>query len=138
MRKTILSTLLALCAASALASPETEAVEKAQRAAQSWLAMADSGQYTATWDQAAKLFQSAISRSEWERTLAAVRDPVGKAENRVMTSVAYTRQLPGAPDGQYVVIHYQTQFSMQPNAVETVTPMMDADGNWRVSGYFIR
>jgi len=55
-----------------------------------------------------------------------------------MTPASYTRQLLGAPDGQYVIIQYQTQFAMKPNTVETVTPMMDADGHWRVSSYFIR
>ncbi len=46
--------------------------------------------------------------------------------------------LPGAPDGEYVVIQYRSEFENKSNAVETVTPMRDADGEFRVSGYFIR
>jgi hypothetical protein len=44
----------------------------------------------------------------------------------------------GAPDGEYVVLKYDTVFDKKEHAVETVTPMKDADGLWRVSGYFIR
>jgi hypothetical protein len=50
----------------------------------------------------------------------------------------YTTTLPGAPDGEYVVIQYQSSFGKKNLAVETVTPMLDQDGVWRVSGYFIR
>jgi hypothetical protein len=46
--------------------------------------------------------------------------------------------MPGAPDGEYVVIQYQTTFEHKNSAVETVTPMLDNDGQWRVSGYYIR
>ncbi len=46
--------------------------------------------------------------------------------------------LPGAPDGAYVVIQYGTSFENRKHAVETVTPMRERNGAWRVSGYFIR
>ena len=35
-------------------------------------------------------------------------------------------------------IRYRTAFEHKAEAVETVTPMLDRDGLWRVSGYFIR
>jgi hypothetical protein len=31
-----------------------------------------------------------------------------------------------------------TGFAEKKSAIETVTPMMEKDGQWRVSGYFIR
>jgi hypothetical protein len=36
------------------------------------------------------------------------------------------------------VIQFATSFENKKTAVETVTPMRDGDGAWRVSGYFIR
>jgi hypothetical protein len=48
------------------------------------------------------------------------------------------QSLPGAPDGEYVVIQFKTAFENKKFAIETVTPMLDGDGKWRVSGYFIR
>ncbi len=42
------------------------------------------------------------------------------------------------PDGEYVVVQLETSFANKKAAVETVTPMLEKDGRWRVSGYFIR
>jgi hypothetical protein len=68
----------------------------------------------------------------------AVRGPLGNAVSRNLLSRQYTTTLPGAPDGEYVVIQYETSFENKKVAVETVTPMKDADGHWRVSGYYIK
>jgi len=46
--------------------------------------------------------------------------------------------LPGAPDRKYVTIQIESVFENKSAAVETVTPMLDPDGVWRVSGYYIR
>ena len=46
--------------------------------------------------------------------------------------------LPGAPDGQYVVIQFKSSFTNKKTTIETVTPMLDKDGKWRVSGYYIK
>jgi hypothetical protein len=55
-----------------------------------------------------------------------------------MVSSEYKRALPGAPDGEYVVIRYDTQFEHKAHAVETVVPMRERDGSWKVSGYFVK
>ena len=66
------------------------------------------------------------------------RKPLGKVKSRTLLSKQYTTNLPGAPDGQYVVIQYKTAFEKKAAAVETVTPMLDKDKKWRVSGYYIK
>jgi len=58
--------------------------------------------------------------------------------SRELKSTRYTTSAPGAPDGQYVIIQYNTTFEKKMSAVETVTPMLDQDGKWRVSGYYIK
>ena len=63
---------------------------------------------------------------------------MGKATSRTLKGATYVTELPGAPDGEYVVIQFATAFANKGSAVETITPMMDEDGRWRVSGYFIR
>ena len=45
---------------------------------------------------------------------------------------------PGAPDGEYLVIRFAASFEKKQSAIETVTPIKDADGIWRVCGYFIQ
>lgn len=112
--------------------------DAAQAAADSWLKLVDSGNYEASWEQAAKVFKGAITKDQWAQTSAGVRTPLGKLLTRKLKSREYTEQLPGAPDGKYVVIQFDTVFKNKAAAIETVTPMLDPDGVWRVSGYFIR
>jgi hypothetical protein len=67
-----------------------------------------------------------------------VRTPLGKVVSRKLKSREYTEKMPGAPDGKYVVVQFDTVFANKSSSVETVVPMADPDGSWRVSGYFIR
>ncbi|MCI0409445.1 MAG: DUF4019 domain-containing protein, partial [Acidobacteria bacterium] len=91
-----------------------------------------------SWDEAAQLFKGAVTKDKWKETLAAVRNPLGRLVSRKPKSRQYAETLPGAPDGKYVVIQYDASFENKKTAVETVTPMLDGDGKWRVSGYFIK
>jgi hypothetical protein len=63
---------------------------------------------------------------------------LGKLINRQIKSKTYAKQLPGAPDGQYVVIQFASSFENTKTATETVTPMLEEDGLWRVPGYYIK
>jgi Protein of unknown function (DUF4019) len=119
------------------AADDTEQVAGAKAAALSWLALTDHGEYAQSWDQAAGMFQSAISRENWTNAIVNARRPFGKVISRKIKSALYTRSIPGAPDGEYVVIQYDTQFE-QKAASEFVTPFRDKDGAWRVSGYYVK
>ena len=112
--------------------------DRAQAAAESWLKLVDEGNYSASWDQAAKVFKGAVQQADWGKMAGGVRTPLGKLTSRKLKSREYTEKMPGAPDGKYVVIQYDTVFEHKASAVETVIPMLDPDGAWRVSGYFIR
>jgi hypothetical protein len=112
--------------------------DAAQAAAESWLKLVDDGNYSASWDQAAKVFKGAVKQGDWGQMAGGVRTPLGKLVSRKLKSREYSEKMPGAPDGKYVVIQYDTVFEHKASAVETVTPMADPDGVWRVSGYFIR
>lgn len=109
----------------------------AQDAARSWLVTVDAGAYGKSWDTASELFQKAIKREDWEKGLVAARGPMGAAGPRKTRAVQFTRNLPNAPAGEYVVIQYETSFENRP-AIETVTPVKEKDGTWRVAGYFIK
>ena len=86
----------------------------------------------------AQLFRGAITRQQWEQAVAGVRVPLGAVVERTVKSKTYATSLPGAPDGEYVVIEFSTSFTHKASAIETVTPMLDKDGEWRVAGYYIR
>jgi len=124
--------------APAPASSTTEAEKAAQAAAESWLALVDAGKYEESWDDAAKLFRGAVDKATWRKQAEGVRGPIGSLSSRKLKSATYSRTAPGAPDGEYVILQFDATFANKQSAVETVTPMLDADGKWRVSGYFIR
>jgi hypothetical protein len=116
-----------------------EAMEqKAVTAAKAWLALVDSGDYEKSWNTAAEYFQNAVAQQQWQQSLTAARKPLGKVVSRQLKSTQYTTSLPDAPDGQYVVIQYETSFEHKKSAVETITPMVNANGKWRVAGYYIK
>ncbi len=107
-------------------------------AAEKWLALIDGGKYTESWNQAAAYFKNAVKQEQWEQSLHAVRKPLGRLLSRTVKNKAYMTSLPGAPDGEYVVIQFDASFENKKSAIETVTPMLESDGNWRVSGYYIK
>jgi hypothetical protein len=117
---------------------ETEDTSKAQIAAKAWLALVDAEKYGQSWDEAALLFRSAVMKAEWEKAARAARAPLGAMKSRTFKSANFTRSLPGAPDGEYVVIQFDSRFANKASAIETVTPMRDKDGTWRVAGYYVR
>lgn len=115
--------------------PEKEGA--AVSAAEKWLVMIDEGKYSQSWREAASYFRNAVKQEQWEQSLQAYRKPLGKLISRKVTSRAYKTSLPGAPDGEYVVIQFETSFENKKRSIETITPMID-DGKWRVSGYYIK
>lgn len=116
---------------------DTDLTKDAVTAAESWLRLVDTGDYETSWQQSAAVFKSAVTAAGWQETLDAVRKPLGDLVSRNLRSAKFATSLPGAPDGEYVVIQFATEFTGKKSAIETVTPMKDADGVWRVSGYYI-
>lgn len=117
---------------------ESEKQTAAVAAAQKWLALVDAGQYARSWQESAANFRNAVSEDRWEQLLKATRQPLGELISRKVRSAIYQTSLPAAPDGEYVVIQFETSFANKTSAVETVTPMFEEQGGWRVSGYFIK
>lgn len=138
MKRRLLPALLAGClcanAGHAAISPDIQAADTAARG---WLALIDSNDFAASWQQAAALFKSSISQQQWLDALHGARTPLGKLQARTLQSAMPAHTLPGAPPGDYVVIQYRTRFDNRAEAIETVTPQREADGRWRVAGYFI-
>jgi hypothetical protein len=131
--------VLALAGLVSCSSPETKAKESAAvAAAEAWLKLTDAGDAAGSWEASAEFFRKAVTREQWAQSLTIARAPLGPLVNRTVKGSKYTTRLPGAPDGEYVVISFDASFSNKQSAVETVTPMLDKDGAWRVSGYYIR
>jgi len=139
MRTVHLLPVVALLLVAPLArAGDDEATAKAKEAAAAWLKLVDAGRYGESWDGAAALFRASVTREQWEGAARAARAPLGALKSRKPRSATARKSLPGAPDGEFVVIQYQARFEGKAAAVETVTPMREKDGSWKVSGYYIK
>jgi Protein of unknown function (DUF4019) len=123
----------------AIAQESTGPKEQAAiAAAEKFLALVDAGKYAESWAETSSLFKSQVSQQEWVAKISGLRPFFGAVTQRAVKSSQYLTSPPGAPDGEYVLILFQTTFVKKQHAIETVTPALDQDGKWRVSGYFIK
>ena len=115
-----------------------QAEELARAAAESWLEHIDRGDTATSWTAAHSGFRAAITQEGWSTAVGQALDPLGPFRRRSFTSAEYHSELPGAPDGHYVILIYASAFENKAHAIETVVPALDTDGHWRVSGYFVK
>jgi opacity protein-like surface antigen len=139
MKRLVSIAMLTLLACSAVFAQDHAAKqEAAKQAAQSWLALVDRGDYGPSWQEASSFFQSKVSKADWEQALRQVRAPLGAAGSRTLLGAQYQTELPNVPKGEYVILQYKTEFAGRGKVIETITSMLDKDGKWRVSGYFVK
>ena len=133
--------LLGVCGGLLMArAAEAEQVKAAEpvAAVKQWLALTDSGKYAESWEAAAAYFRGAVSKEQWAQSMTAVRAPLGALRSRTLLSQHQAASLPGAPDGDYTVLRYDTSFEKKQSAVETVTTVHEPDGTSKVVGYYIK
>ena len=140
MRRMLLYlSLIAMVSVVGCSSAGNSQVEnKAVDAAKAWLSIVDGGNYADSWVEASVLFKGSVQQAQWVETMETARKPFGKNISRKLKSASYSTTLPGAPDGEYVLIQFESSFENKKSAIETITPMMDKDGKWRVSGSFMK
>lgn len=116
----------------------SSAEDQAALAGAAWLELVDRGDYQQAWRTAGELIRVAITDQAWESLMGQTRQPLGQKLTRQETSRRAYKQLPGAPDGEYLLFTFDASFAHKAHAVETLTLRREADGVWRVVGYFIR
>jgi hypothetical protein len=135
---TLMALLLPCSLGAQQATAADSAVATAQVAARSWLTLVDHVRYGESWDSAATTFRNAVTKPVWEKAVLQARGPLEPFGTRKLLNAEFRRHLPNAPPGEYVVLQYETKVGGNRTVVETVTPMRESDGRWRVSGYFVR
>ena len=130
MRKTLL--LITFLSCFCANAEELEVINRAK----SWLVLIDNGQYQQSWQQTDSLFKQAMPQSNWSNVLKQVRVPLGKVILRKNLSLMKYDSLPGTPDGEYVIIQFQSQFMNKEQAIETIS-LSKSSGQWQPIGYFI-
>lgn len=106
-----------------------DAEQAAVTAAEKWLALIDVGDFAGSWNQAASCSSPPYPRRDGEPLWKSAKPGSVKPCRVPRNPTGNTEELPGAPDGEYVVITYETAFERKRRATETVTPMKDEDVN---------
>jgi len=127
--------LLAFAASAAGQDPRTVAVQSAARA---WLAFIDRGDAQGAWNAGGKKFQTALSAELWAKELKDSQGITGRPTQRTIGPARFQSKVAGLPDGEYAQILFRTSFARKSSGVESVTLEHEADGQWRVIGYFPR
>jgi hypothetical protein len=125
------------CGVAAAADEDIDTTE-AMAVAHQWLELVDGGRGRDAYTAAAESFRKGIEQLKWEVTADTVRNTLGGVMGRKFRTSYYTRTLPGAPDGEYVLIYYDTRFEKKALATELVTCEREKDGIWRVGGYWVK
>ncbi len=138
-RSLLIFALASLTAIAAVNAADTSTdTEQATAAARDWLTAIDAAEYGKSWDEAAALMRQHITKAQWEHSAGDVRRQTGALKSREFESARPAHELPGVPAGDYVVLTYRSSFANAPVAIETVTPVREVDGTWRVAGYWIK
>ena len=106
--------------------------------AEAWLTQLDAADYAGTWRNAAPPFQAAVDAAKWATSIGGMRGPFGKTISRQLIVSRFSTSMPGGPDGRYVFLQYVTDFENKKGAIETIVPMLDKDGRWKISGYYVK
>lgn len=85
----------------------------------------------------ASIFISLVTQEQWSNQIGAVRGPLGAVVLRETLKGEYLTSLPGMPDGDYIILQFQTEFENKKESVETVTMILE-ESAWRLGGYFIK
>lgn len=134
----VIAVVFAVVVSTLALADEASMKQEAQNAGVQWLAAIDGGRYAEGYEMAAPMFKAAVSKVDWERSMNAARAPLGNKASRELTSATYATEMPGAPDGNYVVMQFSSSFQNKQHAVETLTMVLGGDGQWRSTGYFIK
>tara|TARA_B100001057_G_scaffold245279_3_gene245617 strand:- start:26511 stop:26918 length:408 start_codon:yes stop_codon:yes gene_type:complete len=112
--------------------------KKAIKAVTFWLSQIDNEKYDNSWEISGNYFQENIQKDRWVATLRASRRPLGKLISRNNDSIDYHASLPGVPDGNYYIVHFNVTYENKDEAKETITLSKNGKGLWEVVGFFIK
>jgi hypothetical protein len=117
--------------------PDTDKTKKAMATAMEFLHMIDAEKYAESWQSAATLMQDSVTQQEWVETLTKTRARSGALIERTEENASYSTTAKDSPDGEYILLTFDSKYQNTKSVSEYVTVMLEGD-RWRVAGYFIK
>jgi len=125
----IMTAILTLTTANAQSEAEVSAD------AQKWFSLVDDLKYEESWKEASSMFRNEVTQDQWIAALTRSRKPLGALVSRTRARIQFAKSLRGAPDAEYVILHFQTTFANK-TATERLT-LVKEDGRWRLAAFGI-
>jgi len=119
------------------ADPHAAEELAAQRQALGFLGYLDDGRFADSYAYTGMVIRKQLDREAFATKMQQMRGNPGVLQSRQLVDAGYTTNLPDAPPGQYVILHYHSSFAKRPDTLETVTLAL-SKGYWRVDGWFIK
>jgi hypothetical protein len=120
----------------AQSSPGTEE-QAAQRQALGYLGYLDQGRFADSYAYTGLLMRNQLDPQTYAAKIENMRSGVGALQGRQLIDANLVNSVPGAPEGQYIVVHYHANYLNLNDAVDTIT-LAFQKGYWRVIGYYIK
>lgn len=137
MIRSVFCAFLLLAIGSAGVAAQDADTKAARTAVDNWLKLIDSESYATSWDEAAAGFKNELPSERWQKAVRSARAPFGPIKQRTFKSAMPTKNPPGAPPGDYMIIQFDSVFE-KATSTEHVTVVREQDGAWRVAGYFVK
>ncbi len=119
------------------ADPHAAEELAAQRQAMGFLGYLDDGRFADSYAYTGTLLRAQADRELFTSQIQKARAGTGALQARELIDAIYDTSVEGAPQGQYVILHYHSNFANRQDTVETITLAL-AKGYWRVDGYYIK
>src|SRR5262249_5011613 len=101
-------------------------IEAAMKAAREWRKIVDAADYGRAWDQCSEMFRQGMAKQKFVAENERFPLLAGKLKSRRLESHVYATKLPGAPDGEYVLLTFRSRFAGQlSEIVEYVNPTLE-------------
>jgi len=103
-------------------------------AAKAWLSLVDSKSWDQSWSSAGSMLRSQMPMTAWASANQKFREPLGAVSSRALQRITRLSSLPNAPDGEYEILMFQTNFATKSGATEILLLAHEASG-WKVVSY---
>ena len=136
-RRVLISFVIAalICYGGGVTRAEDSPEKAAQKAAEAWMPLWDSGKWEESYKELAESTRRDNTPRQWYVYWYAVRKPLGKVKSRKLVEAEYIKSLPGIPDLAGATLRYESSFENKGAVVETFAMMLEKDGKWRVAYY---
>ncbi len=111
--------------------------QKAIEAAEDFARSIDNEEFQEAYLNSASLLQLLHSEEDWIRSIRPTRDLLGQTLERSIKAVKMTSEYFGLPDGNYVLVYFETKMENKKKAAEIVL-MCEENTIWQPCSYSIK